>query len=61
MEMVREKIAQTQLKIEDDAVYFTISVGIAQFSKDIDVKQLCDNLNKAWEISQSRKNQVVLY
>jgi transcriptional regulator with GAF, ATPase, and Fis domain len=61
MEMVREKIAQTQLKIEDDVVYFTISVGIAQFSKDIDVKQLCDNLNKAWEISQSRKNQVVLY
>jgi hypothetical protein len=49
------------LKIEDDVVYFTISVGIAQFSKDIDVKQLCDNLNKAWEISQSRKNQVVLY
>jgi len=61
MEMVRERIAQTQLKIEDDVVYFTISVGIAQFSNDIDVNKLCENLNKAWEISHSRKNQVILY
>ncbi len=58
---VRKNIAQTQLKINNENVFFTISVGIAQFSPGTDVNKIYDNLKKAWEISQSRGNLVTLY
>ncbi len=58
---VRKNIAQTQLKINNENIFFTISVGIAQFSPGIDVNKIYDNLKKAWEISLSRGNLVTLY
>lgn len=58
---VRKNIAQTQLKINNENIFFTISVGIAQFSPGIDVNKIYENLKKAWEVSLSRGNLVTLY
>ncbi len=60
-EMLRKNIAQTMLKIQDENVFFTISVGIAQFSKDTNFSKLIENVEKALDISCSRKNTVTLY
>lgn len=61
MEMVRKSVAQTNLKINNENVFFTISCGIAQFSKDTNFSKLMENVDKALEISFSRKNTVTLY
>ncbi|MCX7909112.1 MAG: GAF domain-containing protein [Ignavibacteria bacterium] len=60
-EMIRKNIAQTMLKINNENVFFTISVGIAQFNRDTNVDKLIENVDKALEISCSRKNTVTLY
>lgn len=60
-EMLRKNIAQTMLKINNENIFFTISVGIAQFSQDINVSKLIENVDKALEIACIRKNTVTLY
>ncbi|MFN3780633.1 MAG: GGDEF domain-containing protein, partial [Candidatus Kapaibacteriota bacterium] len=61
LEGIRKTIAQTMIKINDESVFFTISVGICQFYRDADVNTLIENVNKALEISCSRKNTITLY
>ncbi len=61
LEGVRKTIAQTMIKINDENVFFTISVGICQFYRDADVDKLIENVNKALEISCTRKNTITLY
>lgn len=60
-EVIRKTIAQTMIKINDENVFFTISVGITQFYRDTDVDKLIENVNKALEISCSRKNTITLF
>ncbi|MGC8748757.1 MAG: sensor domain-containing diguanylate cyclase [Candidatus Kapaibacteriota bacterium] len=61
LEMLRKNVAQTNLRINNDNIFFTVSIGVAQFSKDISVYKLIENVDKALEISCSRKNTVTLY
>jgi len=61
LESLRKNIAQTALQIKNQNVFFTISVGVAQFSPDTNVSKLIENVDKALEISLSRKNTVTLY
>ncbi|MCX7879589.1 MAG: diguanylate cyclase [Ignavibacteria bacterium] len=60
-ESIRQKIAQSPVHFNKENYFFTISVGLVQFSSELDANSLIECADKALEISLSKKNIITLY